>query len=188
MKGLPGNWQRLPQASLPTDPLTALELGRDRARVLLDRYGIVCREVANRDHPALRWNQVFPALRMMELAGEVISGYFFEALSGPQFADPQALRQLAGAAPSWTGWLSSLDGQLALIVEGSGRRLRFLMDDKAVNTEAMCQLASLLRVTGRTELERIDDAPPAQSALLPLLHEHLIVTADHRHLTLEARP
>ncbi|MEM1432984.1 MAG: DEAD/DEAH box helicase [Pseudomonadota bacterium] len=215
MKGWPGNWRRLPAPAPAADPLSTLEQGRDKARVLLDRYGIVCREIANRDHPALRWSQVFPALRMMELAGEVVSGYFFDALSGPQFADPQALRQLANATPSWTGWVSTLDpvaptgfglvelalpprrpgnalifvgGQLALIVEGSGRRLRFLFDDAAVNVEAVQQLAKLLTHQGRTELDRINDAPPAQSTLLPLLREQLVVTADHRHLTLEARP
>jgi ATP-dependent Lhr-like helicase len=92
--GWPGNWMLSPQPDAG-DPLSDLEDARDRARMLLDRYGVVCRELANREGGPFRWRQVFRALRIMELAGEVVAGLFFEALSGPQFALPDAVRRLS---------------------------------------------------------------------------------------------
>ena len=76
------------------DLLEAVELQKDRARLLLDRYGIVFRELLASELPGFRWKDVFSALRLMELAGEVTAGEFFEGLSGPQFATPEALSLL----------------------------------------------------------------------------------------------
>lgn len=59
--------------------------------MLLDRYGIVNKEIANREKTTFGWQQVFPALRLLELSGEVTSGLFFAGLSGPQFALPEAV-------------------------------------------------------------------------------------------------
>ena len=81
--------------------------------MLLERYGVVTRELANRDGARFAWRRLFPALRVMELAGEVVSGAFFEELSGPQFALPQAaqcftdLATQPGAGANL--WLSALD-------------------------------------------------------------------------------
>ncbi len=86
-----GNFFRLPQAPKGQDALDRLDSVKERARVLLDRYGIVNREIANREKPAFAWQQVFPALRLLELSGEVTSGLFFAGLSGPQFALPEAV-------------------------------------------------------------------------------------------------
>ena len=86
-----GNFSRLPQASKGQDALDRLESAKERARALLDRYGIVTREIANRETSAMRWQEVFRALRLLELAGEVTSGLFFEGLTGPQFALPEAV-------------------------------------------------------------------------------------------------
>lgn len=64
----------------------------DRARLLLLRYGVLCREVLAREAAVFAWPGVFRALRRMELSGEVVSGEFFAGLSGPQFASPRAVR------------------------------------------------------------------------------------------------
>lgn len=113
LKGWPGSWKLWPEDTQPQDELAVLDRSRDQARLLLERYGVVCREIANRDHPALRWREIFPALRLMELAGEVVTGLFIETLSGPQFADPQVLPYLrpesARSGRSTDGWISVLD-------------------------------------------------------------------------------
>ena len=80
------------------DPLTALETAKDRVRILLDRYGVISREIANREGGVFRWAALFRALRIMELSGEIVSGLFFNGLSGPQFAAPAAVRQLERGA------------------------------------------------------------------------------------------
>ena len=54
--------------------------------------------------------KVFPALRLMELAGEVLAGYFFTELSGPQFVTPAAFAQLQQAwSPPEHFWVNAVD-------------------------------------------------------------------------------
>jgi ATP-dependent Lhr-like helicase len=89
-----GNWHLAPRAELPDDLLETEERRKDRVRLLLDRYGILFRELLQREWPILRWSTVFRALRIMELSGEVISGVFFHGISGPQFISQKAFRRL----------------------------------------------------------------------------------------------
>ena len=108
--GWPGTWYTVPPPQTVVDAVERLEAGKERCRALLDRYGVLCRELAGREGALYRWSALFPALRLMELAGEVVSGLFFDGLSGPQFAVPEAVRELqrfsrAGA----TFWVSALD-------------------------------------------------------------------------------
>ncbi len=89
----------------PDDAFGREELAMDRARLLLERYGVLCRDVLVREGPAFGWPGVFRALRRMELSGEVVSGEFFAGLAGPQFASARAVRLLAegltGVEPWW---------------------------------------------------------------------------------------
>lgn len=80
-----GNWRRMPEPEEPEDPVAELEILKERARILLERYGVLFREPTLREAPAFRWGRVFKALRVMELGGEVAAGYFFEGAPGPQF-------------------------------------------------------------------------------------------------------
>lgn len=94
-----GNWFALEPAEEPGDALELEELGKDRARLLLERYGLVCRELVAREPSALRWPQVFRALRLMELSGEVLAGHFFEGIRGLQFITHDAFRDLRENLP-----------------------------------------------------------------------------------------
>ncbi|MBI5833333.1 MAG: DEAD/DEAH box helicase [Armatimonadetes bacterium] len=89
------HWYRLPDPP-SHDVLDQIELEKDRVRLLIERYGVVCREFCRDEPTALRWGAVFRAARLMELSGELVAGLFFEGLSGPQFTTPQLLAQLAG--------------------------------------------------------------------------------------------
>jgi ATP-dependent Lhr-like helicase len=72
-----------------------------QARLLLDRYGIVARELAALSGTPTPWRILYEILSRLELAGEVRRGYFVEGLSGAQFALPDAARLLHDiAAPS----------------------------------------------------------------------------------------
>jgi ATP-dependent Lhr-like helicase len=90
----PGNWHLVPRPDLPDDLLETEERRKDRARLLLDRYGILFRELLQREWPTLRWSNVFRALRIMELSGEVMSGIFFHGVPGPQFISHRAFHRL----------------------------------------------------------------------------------------------
>ncbi|HTU91194.1 MAG TPA: DEAD/DEAH box helicase [Gemmataceae bacterium] len=65
-----------------------------QASLLLQRYGIVARELALLDPWLLPWRVLYEVLSRMELAGQVRRGYFVEGLSGAQFALPEAAQQL----------------------------------------------------------------------------------------------
>lgn len=56
-----------------------------RARLLLDRHGIVSREIVNADGLG-SFAELYPVLKAMEDAGKVRRGYFVAGLGGAQFA------------------------------------------------------------------------------------------------------
>jgi ATP-dependent Lhr-like helicase len=68
------------------------------AELLLQRYGIVARELALLDAAMPPWRVLYEVLSRMEMAGEVRRGYFVEGLHGAQFALPEAVQQLQDAA------------------------------------------------------------------------------------------
>jgi ATP-dependent Lhr-like helicase len=105
-----GAWSRLPTPLPPEDALEAEELNKDRARQLLDRYGIVFRQLLDREGPALRWSVVFRSLRLMELSGEVLAGRFFTGVDGLQFISHRAFRRLLRGLPEdRVFWVNAAD-------------------------------------------------------------------------------
>src|SRR5205814_8647702 len=77
------------------------------ARQMLERYGIVARELLEMEAVPLPWGALYDALHVMELTGEVRRGYFVEGFSGAQFGLPRACDELkalqerhAAAAPA----------------------------------------------------------------------------------------
>jgi ATP-dependent Lhr-like helicase len=110
-----GRWSRLPVAETvdqgsDLDPLEREEIQRERAHLVLQRYGIVFRELLQREHPGLRWGELFRSLRLMELSGEILSGHFFQGVPGLQFATPSAVRRLRrGLSEDLIYWISALD-------------------------------------------------------------------------------
>ena len=76
------------------DTIYRQELIKDRVRQLFARYGLVFREILTKEAPLLQWKNVYKTLRLMELSGEILSGYFFEGLGGPQFISLEAYRIL----------------------------------------------------------------------------------------------
>jgi ATP-dependent Lhr-like helicase len=72
------------------------ESAHRRAQKLLERHGIVSREVAAIEELPGGFSSVYPVLRAMEEAGKVRRGYFVEGLGGAQFASPGAVDRLRG--------------------------------------------------------------------------------------------
>ena len=221
-QGWPGNWM-LASAELPSedgavpDAMEALETAKDLGRVLLDRYGIVNRDIAAREGGVFRWRDLFRALRVMELSGEVVTGLFFEDLAGPQFALPGAVRELARLTTGRpaTFWVNAVDpiaptglgldweglpqrrpqnhlgfhaGELAFVVENGGRRLSIHVEPDDPGLDALAaDLASILRGNRRVSIETINDLPARQSPYLEALDRHLELARDHRGIYLQRR-
>jgi ATP-dependent helicase Lhr and Lhr-like helicase len=99
-----GNWYRLPEATPTDDLLEEEERAKDRVRLLLDRYGLLFRELLQNEAPMFQWPRVFRALRLMELSGEVLSGIFFHGIQGLQFISPRAFRMIQRDLPEDAVW------------------------------------------------------------------------------------
>lgn len=87
-----GSWYRVRRNQDQPDAIEANEIAKEQARVLLGRYGVLFRELCDRETDSFQWRFLYRALRLMELGGEVVSGYFFEQVPGPQFMTPTAVR------------------------------------------------------------------------------------------------
>jgi ATP-dependent Lhr-like helicase len=87
-----GRWSHLRWGS-PDTEVHAVYL----AELLLQRYGIVARELALAPG-MLPWRVLYEVFSRMELAGAVRRGYFVEGLSGAQFALPEAAQMLQEVA------------------------------------------------------------------------------------------
>lgn len=55
-------------------------------RIMLDRYGLLSRELVERESLGLRWRGAYPMLSRMEWGGDLDRGLFVDDLSGLQFA------------------------------------------------------------------------------------------------------
>jgi ATP-dependent Lhr-like helicase len=105
-----GRWSALPWGGLVSPETQAVLM----AARLLNRYGVVARELALLDPWMPPWRVLYEVLTRMELAGEVRRGYFVEGLSGAQFALPEAAQllqdsQLPSTATAPVILLHSLD-------------------------------------------------------------------------------
>ena len=61
------------------------------ARQLLDRWGVVFRDVLSRETLAPAWRDLLQVYRRMEARGEIRGGRFVSGFVGEQFARPEAL-------------------------------------------------------------------------------------------------
>jgi ATP-dependent Lhr-like helicase len=102
---LPGRWFGLTMEVVELDEADELDLAAHRVRALARRYGLVARFLLERELPLLGWSNLFAAIRRLELAGELVSGHFFDGIDGPQFMAREqlaAFRDGAGLQGPWT--------------------------------------------------------------------------------------
>ncbi|MBP7736205.1 MAG: DEAD/DEAH box helicase [Spirochaetes bacterium] len=131
------SWRMLDTEQAELDGIDRQETDRDRARSLFDRYGVLFRELLESEAPAMRWKKMFPVLRLMELSGEIMSGYFFEGIPGAQFISPEAFRILReGLDEDLLYWLNARDpaSLCGIAIEG----LKGTMPRRAVFNHIVC--------------------------------------------------
>ena len=88
-----GRWSLLYAEEAANRP-AALEA---TSHVLLNRYGVVFRELLARESFPLRWRELLITLRRFEDRGEVRGGRFVDGFVGEQFALPVAVESLRAA-------------------------------------------------------------------------------------------
>ncbi len=106
-----GNWFSLVmEGQDEVNPLEEASLNRDRVRLLLDRWGILCRPLLEHETSPFTWSKLLPTMRRMELAGELVAGRFFSGINSLQFASPSIAAELE-QAQNFDGlyWLNAQD-------------------------------------------------------------------------------
>ena len=73
------------------------------ARQLLQRWGVVFRELLKRERTPSRWRDLQLVLRRLEMRGEVVGGQFVSTFPGEQFALPEAVAPLRRAGRNGSG-------------------------------------------------------------------------------------
>lgn len=96
---IPGLWKKIEYDKDPDNLLTEHEINKQRVRQLLNRYGVLFRELLSLEASHFQWPKLFKTLRIMELSGEIIAGHFFEEIPGIQFISASALQILKRGLP-----------------------------------------------------------------------------------------
>ncbi len=91
-RSAPGRWSLVPSTDAELD---RDELSEAVAELLLNRWGIVFRDLALHDSMPYPWRDLQRALRRLEDRGLVRGGRFVSGFSGEQYALPAAAEQLA---------------------------------------------------------------------------------------------
>jgi ATP-dependent helicase Lhr and Lhr-like helicase len=150
------------------------ELNRERARLLLDRWGILTRPLLEREAPALSWARLLPTIRRMELAGELVTGRFFGGVASLQFASPRIVSELEEAeAERGIYWMNAADpaSPAGLAVESVIRGAE--RDAPAIRRTASSRLcfrgAELLAFSNRSCQELEIFIPPDDSDIVEAL-------------------
>ena len=90
-----GRWALLGRRAGTTDARRVDEAAvEQQARVLLLRYGVVFRRLLARETNLVPWRELVFVYRRFEARGEIRGGRFVAAMSGEQFALPEAVGQL----------------------------------------------------------------------------------------------
>jgi ATP-dependent Lhr-like helicase len=182
---LPGRWYSLESETVAEDPWFQDELDRDHVRLLLRRWGILCRPLLERENSA--WARLLPTMRRMELAGELVAGRFFSGINSLQFASPAILRELEAAeqpgpeAPLF--WMNAADpaSPAGLDIEGLDPRL----PARSPRNRLYYRGAELIAVSKRNGKELAVFIPPEDPAAEKLVE--LIKAPRQRYVSPEKK-
>ncbi len=90
LPGSEGRWSLLPSVGEGESPPTITERQMAIAGQLIERYGILTREMLTRENIVGGFSGVYPVLKAMEESGRIRRGYFVAGLGAAQFAAPGA--------------------------------------------------------------------------------------------------
>ena len=212
--GWPGTWTLTQtEESEASSELEQLEHTKDKCRRLLERYGVVCREIANREGSEYSWASLFTGFRLMELAEEVVAGLFISEFSGPQFAIREAVDSIShGKLHQGAFWVSAFDpisptglgigdqriptrrlgnhlgyakGELAIVSESFARNLSIYTESS--NEQFVTLLKQLPTIVSdrRIVVEKINGIEVLKSDYLDLVSNSLPFRRDHKQIYLD---
>jgi ATP-dependent Lhr-like helicase len=140
---IPGRWFSAESEKPEGDPDSLIQDLEYRIAILLRRHPLISREIIRGESPAFSWRELYPVLRNLELAGELVGGKICKELPGLQFAPYRETASAASrggesgheASPHWF-WLSSYDPALihpqVSLRKSEGSFVVFLVKDYSV--------------------------------------------------------
>ena len=191
---LAGRWSAISHPARAGE--SDFDQARELAMLLLARNGILSREMLALESMPISWSEIVFALRRLEYAGTIRRGWFVRALSGEQYALPEAIAMLNAAralnpARERPIALSAADpanpyGALLpgcgitreagnLIVIRAGRVMlglagRALIEIDELDTEDFsAALAALIAMRPKVAVETINGHPALESARVGLM-------------------
>jgi ATP-dependent Lhr-like helicase len=193
-----GRWSltRTIEKRSPENSAKPADVTRDLALALLERHGILAREMLSAESASISWSEVVFALRRLEYSGAIRRGWFVRSLSGEQYALPEAVEMLHAARNLNTARerlyaLSAIDpanpyGAMLpgcgiarevsnVIVIRAGRVVaglqgRSLITGGEVDDESFsAAIAAILAMRPRVVLDSIDDVPALESQRVGIL-------------------
>jgi len=154
-----GFWFRILREPGQRDALDEEEMARDRIRQLLDRYGVIFRELLEAELPPLRWPRLFRSLRLMEFSGEVVCGRFFDGIPGLQFTSPSTLESLAAEPdPHAVYWMNAADPASLCGTDVEG--LKAFLPSRLPTTHVVFHGTELVLVSRRVCRDLLFRVPP----------------------------
>jgi ATP-dependent Lhr-like helicase len=171
---------------------------RDLALKLLERHGILSREMLALESTHISWSEISFALRRLEYAGTIRRGWFVRSLSAEQYALPEAVEMLRAArnliaAREKPIALSAIDpanpygamlpgcgvaresGNVVVLRAGrviaglQGRAMVTGTDGEVDDESFSAAVASLLALKPRIVIDSIDRVPALESARVGIL-------------------
>ena len=91
---LAGRWSLIRAAEAPA---VGADDTRELALKLLERHGVLAREMLGIESTHISWSEISFALRRLEYGGMIRRGWFVRSLSGEQYALPEAVEMLHAA-------------------------------------------------------------------------------------------
>jgi len=159
------------------DSLNEESRNRDRVRLLLAHWGILCCPLlekiskgssASGDPSPFTWSGLLPTIRRMELSGELVAGRFFAGINSLQFALPSIARELENAeAVDGIYWMNAVDpaSPAGLDIEGLDPRL----PDRQQSSRLYFRGAQLIAVSNRNGKEQHIFIAPDDSGISALI-------------------
>ena len=192
---LAGRWSLI-RASEP-QPVGSDET-RELALKLLERHGILAREMLGLESTHLSWSEIAFALRRLEYGGAIRRGWFVRSLSGEQYALPEAVEMLHAArnlipAREKPVALSAIDpanpygavipgcgiareaGNVVVlragrVIAGLQGRTMIAASEREVDDESFsAAVAAILALKPRVVIDTIDGVPALESARVGIL-------------------
>lgn len=171
-----GNWYIIKYNSSMDvmDPLEREELKKEKIRLLFKRYGILFRNLLENELKSFSWKELIRPLRLMELSGEILTGYFFENIPGIQFISFEAYRILQENLPEDViYWINASDP-----VSLCGIKIDVLKNEvpQRNNNIIIVFHGSKKVVVSRSSFKKIEIFVPPDDALLP---EYFMFFKEH---------